>query len=103
MLRLIVVKVEVKTLFDGASALTIVAVAKGGREGSRLGLILRFGELVLRRGFEVVRTCWIWESDRPLERRLLVSGSWDWSRFTTKINRAYVTHLSAVPVLSISS
>ena len=60
MLGLILVKVGEQISFNAALAATTVALAKGAGEGLGLGWVRRFGELGLRRGFEVVMS-WIWE------------------------------------------
>ena len=60
MLRLILVEVGEQISFNAALAPTTVDLAKGAGEGLRLRWVRRFGELGLRRGFEVVMS-WIWE------------------------------------------
>lgn len=61
MLWLIFVKMKVQTLFIAVLVTVVVSVSKGAGESSRLGLILRFRELVLRRVFGAVKS-WIWEA-----------------------------------------
>ena len=75
-LRFLIVKVEVKTLIGGMFLLAIVTVAKGAGEASRLGFVLRFRELVLRRGFEAGRARWIWEAGPNARERLVANVFW---------------------------